>query len=108
MVKGLPTWNVSLEKTINNLPAKSHQVQKEVAKIDQILSAGNFAMTCNNAKGTVNLWSTQLGLQKVMTHGFCRQPDIKDDSKDCKLKHTKFPKVFDQNGVVVLNKKLKN
>jgi len=65
-------------------------------------------MTCNNTKGTVNLWSTQLGLQKLMTHGFCRQADIKDDSKDWKLKHTKFPKVFDQNGVVVLNKKFKN
>jgi len=64
-------------------------------------------MTCNNAKGTINLWSTQLGLQKVMTHSFCKQADIKDDFKDCKLKHTKFSKVFDQNGVVVLSKKSK-
>lgn len=64
-------------------------------------------MTCNNAKGTINLWSTQLGLQKAMTHGFCKQANIKEDYKDCKLKHTKFTKVFDQNGVVVLNKRAK-
>jgi hypothetical protein len=24
LVKGLPTWNVSLEKTLNNLPSKNH------------------------------------------------------------------------------------
>lgn len=79
VVKQLPTWNVPMRRSLNAIPPCQHLngLPKEVyeekkipqaSQVDEILSIGNFVLTGNNQHSSVNIFSTQLGLNRVMQH----------------------------------------
>lgn len=80
MLKGLQTWNVPLHKTINSLPPSIHQnflpsSEPKYAAIDTIksLSLSDFVLTGSKKFGSINLWSSKLGLNLVGGFNFTKQ-----------------------------------
>jgi hypothetical protein len=66
LAKGLDTWNVSIENTLNCIPPSTHHIAlkedtikkhslKAESDIDYVLKSGNFVMTANNTDGSINL-----------------------------------------------------
>jgi len=77
MVKGFPTWNVSLGATLNSIPPQVHDNANPEklklspsASISQIKQAGGFLLTACDQDGSVNVWDTKLQLQKVGAHNY--------------------------------------
>lgn len=77
MLKGFPTWNVPLAKTLNNIPPSVHEnglTDKKLVKhhrIDKVmtLDKSDFVLTCGK-DGSVNVWNTNLKLACVGAHNF--------------------------------------
>jgi len=70
MLKGLDTFNVPLASTINSLPPALHRnfaipSKPEFADIDVVkhLSFSDLVLTGSRQQGSVNVWSTKLGMQ---------------------------------------------
>lgn len=77
MVKGFPTWNVSLGATLNSIPPQAHDnANPDKSKLApsastlQIKQAEGFLMTACDQDGSVNVWNTKLQLQKVGAHNY--------------------------------------
>ena len=77
MVKGFPTWNVSLGATLNSIPPQVHDNANPEklklspsASISQIKQAGGFLLTACDQDGSVNVWDTKLKLQKLGAHNY--------------------------------------
>ena len=76
LLKGQRTWNVPLAQTLNYLPPQVHRnflppatvkvnPKKEQGKVDTlktVSSSTGYAMSGSLENGSINVWSTQLGL----------------------------------------------
>lgn len=79
MLKGFDTWNVPLSKTINSLPPSLHQnflpvSEPKYAAIDVIryLSNSDFVLTGSKTSGSINIWSSRLGMNLVAGYNFMK------------------------------------
>jgi hypothetical protein len=83
-LKGLSTWNVKLDKTLNALPPCEHLngLSKQIyakenitthSTVDEIHCVGNFVMTANHENASINIFSTQMGLNRTLQHNFYKQ-----------------------------------
>lgn len=64
-------------------------------------------MSSHKKDGSINIYSTQLGLNKVFKHNFLEQSYLPSAEKDASLKHLKFKnKLTDDNTVLMSRKAL--
>lgn len=122
LLKGMPTWNVPLYRTLNKLPPSLHKNYlpekayengdvEPIADVDAIktCSESSYVMSCSNKDGSVNVWSTQLGLYLAGGYNFRRQAftnqmmtsDQIKTAKSVELSMLKFPKAYSQDGVEI-------
>ena len=83
LLKGLKTWNISLSQTVNNLPPVVQQdfipsacnVKPTRAAIDSIrtLTGSSFVLTGSKASSSINIWTSQLGLNLAGGFNFKQQ-----------------------------------
>ena len=104
LLKGLSTWNVKLDKTLNSLPPSQHMnglaapvMEKNKTEIfstiDEVIEVGNFVLTGNKANSSVNLFSTQMGLNRSLQHNFSKQKYQEVEEGPKQLAHLKFKKI---------------
>ena len=75
MLQGLPSTNVPLSTTINNLPAQYHSrgddlSKTKILKVAQHPDSSQVATVSNN--GDVKIWNTEIGLVNLATDNFRR------------------------------------
>lgn len=62
-------------------------------------------MTANHTDGSVNIHTTQLGLNRVLKHNFLEQSFIPETDKDATLKHLKFKTVLQDDNAMILSRR---
>lgn len=112
LLKGLSTWNVKMDQTLNSMPPSEHvsglpaKHGKDADKgnIDEVQTVGNFVLTGSHQEGSVNLFSTRMGLTRLLQHNFTTQGhQSKDES--AQLRHLAYKKVFENPLVRIMSKK---
>jgi len=80
MLKGLDTFNVPLATTVNNLPPSLHSNftpagHPQHGEIDVVksLSHSDLVLTGSRENGSVNIWSTKLGLHLMSGYNYLDQ-----------------------------------
>jgi hypothetical protein len=101
MLNGLPSPNVELAETVNNLPSSHHLNRKgKRAAVTKLLSSPDSSIiaTCGTT-GEVNIWNAELTLFKLKT------VDLKEDFKNTTTSSLFGPKeaVLQQQQVVLGN-----
>lgn len=75
MRAGFPTWNVTLSKSINAMPPKSHlsglaqSTPSDVSSVHQLANS-DFVLTASKHDASVNLWTTRAGLTGIAAINF--------------------------------------
>ena len=72
LLKGFPSYNVSVSDTLNSLPAQPHSTNNQAKPVTKVVQCNNYLLTSDSAGG-LNIWNTDLKLQKVLDY------DIKRD-----------------------------
>lgn len=62
-------------------------------------------MTANTDDGSINLHSTQLGLNRAMKHNFLEQSYLPTTDKDASLKHFKFKTIHHDDNSIFFSRK---
>lgn len=62
-------------------------------------------MTANNTDGSINIYTTQLGLNRVLKHNFLEQSFLPETDKDATLKHLKFKTILQDDNAQVLSRR---
>jgi len=109
MLKGYDTFNVPLAKTINSLPPSLHQnfataIVPEFANIElaRQLSTSAVVLTGSKTCGSINLWSTQLGLNLLGGFNFLNDYLRIQAGQTVTLKLTQFTGNYEENNVKLL------
>ena len=117
LLKGLSTWNVKLDKTLNALPPCEHLngLSKQIyakenitthSTVDEIHCVGNFVMTANHENASINIFSTQMGLNRTLQHNFYKQRHQPlDENKTKPLAHLKFKKILENPLARIMSRK---
>jgi len=92
MLKGLDTFNIPLDLTINNLPPSlHHNLAPSIpahAEIDIVrhLAKSDLALTGSKTYGSVNVWSTKLGMHLLGGYNFLDELHKLQGSEEVKFK----------------------
>eukprot|EP00347_Sterkiella_histriomuscorum_P017580 403348792 len=71
LLKGLSTWNVPINETLNSMPPQVHDnnlegLKQNYCSIDSVKSIQNSDLILTGSKdGSINIWSSKLRLQKI-------------------------------------------